>query len=213
MATDPHSCTCAVCTAKRRALDNANAWFKQQQPATPPPTPPTNDVCPSCVHAEYCVLLASKLYDDLAKHCGSYLSILQRRKAHEAAEQAHAKEKPMVTYPEVSVPEYAAHIAGQRAATADYASIADEVAKLVEEKQAAYGDSFGKSGEVLRILYPDGIPPEKLADALTITRVVDKLFRIATKKDALGESPWRDIMGYALLAVARDEADEGEDDL
>ena len=83
--------------------------------------------------------------------------------------------------------------------------IALEVAGLVRKKQEAYGDSFGKSGAVLKLLYPDGIPVEKLSDALTVTRVVDKLFRIATDRDALGESPWRDIMGYALLSVARGE--------
>ncbi len=80
-----------------------------------------------------------------------------------------------------------------------------KIAKLVNEKQAAYGDSFGKSGQIVRILYPEGIPPEKIDDALTVVRVIDKLFRIATQKDAFGESPWRDIMGYALLAVARDK--------
>lgn len=80
-----------------------------------------------------------------------------------------------------------------------------EVAELVERKQKAYGDSFGKSGDVLRILYPSGIPPEKLDDALVITRIVDKLFRIATDRDALGESPWQDIVGYALLAVRNEK--------
>lgn len=85
-----------------------------------------------------------------------------------------------------------------------YRAAAMMVGCLVEEKQAAYGDSFGKAGRILRELYPDGIKPEQLDDALTITRVVDKLFRIATKKDAFGESPWKDIMGYALLSVVRD---------
>ena len=59
---------------------------------------------------------------------------------------------------------------------------------------------------MIRALYPDGIPSDKLDDALAVIRVVDKLFRIATDRDAMGESPWRDIAGYALLAVARQEA-------
>ncbi len=84
-----------------------------------------------------------------------------------------------------------------------YSEIGSKVGALVEQKQAAYGDSFGKSGEVMRILYPDGIPPGKLDDALTVVRVLDKLFRIATDRDALGESPWKDIAGYALLSVGR----------
>ena len=87
----------------------------------------------------------------------------------------------------------------------DYSTIACDIAETVKTKQAAYGDSFGKSGEVLRILYPEGIPLEKMDDALTIVRVLDKVFRIATDRDALGESPWRDIAGYALLAIERAE--------
>jgi hypothetical protein len=90
-----------------------------------------------------------------------------------------------------------------------YVEVAKSVGELVEQKQAAYGDSFGKSGEVMRILYPDGIPPGKLDDALTVVRVLDKLFRIATDRDALGESPWRDVMGYALLSVRRTESAKG----
>ena len=86
-----------------------------------------------------------------------------------------------------------------------YEELGAEIGALVAEKQAAYGDSFTKSEAVLRVLYPDGVPPEKLGDALTVVRVIDKLFRIATDRDALGESPWRDIAGYALLSVARVE--------
>lgn len=86
-----------------------------------------------------------------------------------------------------------------------YEQIGAGIGALVTEKQAAYGDSFGKSGDVMRLLYPEGISPEKLDDALTVVRVVDKLFRIATARDAFGESPWRDVAGYALLSVKRQE--------
>lgn len=93
-----------------------------------------------------------------------------------------------------------------------YSEIGKSIGELVEQKQAAYGDSFGKSGDVMRLLYPNGIPPEKMDDALTVVRVIDKLFRIATDRDALGESPWKDIAGYSLLSVgraARPEKDSG----
>jgi hypothetical protein len=89
--------------------------------------------------------------------------------------------------------------------TPDYAGLGAAVGYLVAEKQRAYGDAFGKSGQVLALLYPDGIPGAKLDDALAVVRVVDKLFRVATDRDALGESPWRDIAGYALLATERVE--------
>lgn len=77
------------------------------------------------------------------------------------------------------------------------------VGKLVASKQLAYGDSFGKAGDVMRILYPTGISHAQMPDALTVVRILDKLFRVATDRDALGESPWSDIEGYANLAATR----------
>lgn len=82
--------------------------------------------------------------------------------------------------------------------------IGKEMIQLVHAKQKAYGDSFGKSGAVLKVLYPNGIGVEQLEDALVVVRIIDKLFRIATRKDAFGESPYKDIIGYSLLGAARD---------
>jgi len=87
----------------------------------------------------------------------------------------------------------------------DLVDTALSVAELVSEKNAAYGDSFSRSGEVLKILYPSGVRPDQYGDMLALVRVIDKQFRIAAKKDAFGESPWRDILGYALLSVVRGE--------
>jgi len=84
-----------------------------------------------------------------------------------------------------------------------YRTRGEKLGALVDQKQAAYGDSFGKSGKVMQIYYPKGNAPEQMNDALAIVRVIDKLFRIATDRDALGESPWSDIAGYGLLGAAR----------
>lgn len=85
----------------------------------------------------------------------------------------------------------------------DYENIGAQIGKLVAEKQAAYGDSFGKSGDVLRILYHNGIKPDQYDDALAVVRIVDKLFRIANSKDAFGENPYMDIAGYGILGAAK----------
>ena len=90
----------------------------------------------------------------------------------------------------------------------DYESIGADVGRLVAEKQLAYGDSFGRSGTVLKELYPDGIKPDQYDDLLTIARILDKLFRVATHKDAFGENPYKDITGYALLGMGRHEPEE-----
>lgn len=83
-----------------------------------------------------------------------------------------------------------------------YKKIGEEIGSLVDEKNAAYGSSFAESYKILSVLYPNGIKPEQYTDALAIIRVIDKLFRIANQKDAFGESPWKDIAGYAILGVA-----------
>lgn len=86
-----------------------------------------------------------------------------------------------------------------------FSKMGTKIGNLVAEKQKAYGDSFGHAGNVMRELYPEGITPEQMDDALTIVRILDKLFRIANKKSAFDENPYQDIVGYGLLAAVRDE--------
>lgn len=86
-----------------------------------------------------------------------------------------------------------------------YSEMGKLLGELTQMKNTAYGDSFAKSGDILEILYPHGIKPEQYRDALAIVRVIDKLFRIATRKDAFGESPWKDIAGYGILGAVSDE--------
>jgi len=78
-----------------------------------------------------------------------------------------------------------------------------QIGKMVDEKNKAYGNSFFNAGNVLRSLYPYGIDVSQYDDMLAVVRVVDKLFRIATAKDAFGESPWKDIAGYGILGACR----------
>jgi hypothetical protein len=74
----------------------------------------------------------------------------------------------------------------------------------VAEKNVAYGSAFSKSGDFLKLLYPDGIRPEQYTDMLLLVRIFDKQMRIATDKNALGENPFSDIAGYGILGVVKD---------
>jgi hypothetical protein len=76
-----------------------------------------------------------------------------------------------------------------------------DLGKLLEEKNAAYGSSFAASGDFLRLLFPRGVPADRYDDALLMVRIFDKQMRIATDKDAFGESPYQDIAGYGILGV------------
>ena len=85
------------------------------------------------------------------------------------------------------------------------------IGKLVASKNAAYGNSFGTAGEALRLLYPKGIQPEQYDDMLALVRIWDKMKRIATHKDAFGESPFVDIAGYGILGAVLSATREGEE--
>ena len=86
----------------------------------------------------------------------------------------------------------------------DFALVGKEIGELVAQKNVAYGNSFALAGEFLKLLYPYGLKPSDYDNALALVRVFDKMKRIATDKDALGENPWRDIAGYAILSVANE---------
>ncbi|QHN04387.1 hypothetical protein FTO74_14220 [Granulicella sp. WH15] len=82
-----------------------------------------------------------------------------------------------------------------------YRELGTQIGELVDEKNTAYGSSFEKCGEFMRLLYPNGVPPERMDVALLLVRIFDKQVRIATDEDAFGESPFKDIAGYGLLGA------------
>jgi hypothetical protein len=86
---------------------------------------------------------------------------------------------------------------------AKYKDLGTRLGALVDEKNRCYGNSFNVAGDFLKILWPDGVPPEQYADMLCMVRMFDKMKRIATDRDALGESPYDDIVGYGLLGSER----------
>ena len=91
----------------------------------------------------------------------------------------------------------------------NHQDLGDELGKLVDKKNEEYGDSFNQAGKVLEILYPDGIKPEQYTDVLSVVRLVDKLFRIASstpaERQCWDESPYKDIGGYGLLGWRREK--------
>jgi hypothetical protein len=78
------------------------------------------------------------------------------------------------------------------------------IGAIVDQKNEAYGDAVNKTAQIMEILYPNGIPKESYKNVLLITRVVDKLCRIATDQDAFGENPWDDVAGYGIRGALRE---------
>lgn len=91
-----------------------------------------------------------------------------------------------------------------------YEQIGREIGRLVESKQAQYGNSFDVAPAILSHLYPEGVAIGQYADLLAVVRVLDKLKRVATRHPSDQESPWQDIAGYAILMLARER--EGHND-
>lgn len=83
---------------------------------------------------------------------------------------------------------------------ATYEKLAMEIATVLQQKNAAYGSAFEKTTDILKQLYPKGIPIESYKDVHVIVRVLDKISRIAQNNDPYGEDPWMDICGYSILA-------------
>ena len=90
----------------------------------------------------------------------------------------------------------------KKAVKPTFEEVGAKIGRLVSEKNTAYGDSFARSGDILKILYPNGIGLEQYEDMLALIRIIDKLFRIATSKDSFKEDPYTDIAGYCILKVA-----------
>ena len=82
------------------------------------------------------------------------------------------------------------------------------IGKLVQEKNKVYGNAFATCAEALFLLYPDGVHPSQYRDMLALVRIWDKMMRIATDRDALGESPFGDIAGYGLLGLVAVEEEQ-----
>lgn len=82
-----------------------------------------------------------------------------------------------------------------------YEQIGKEIGALVDRKNQAYGSAFENAGEMLKVLFPNGIKPDQYTDMLAVLRILDKLFRIANDKNAFNEDPWQDIAGYGILGT------------
>lgn len=88
----------------------------------------------------------------------------------------------------------------------DFEKIAEEIGRLVTEKNKSYGNSFEDSEKFLKILYPNGISLDSYGDMLCIVRIFDKLKRISTNKPLQNENSldaYKDIVGYGILGVKK----------
>jgi hypothetical protein len=78
-------------------------------------------------------------------------------------------------------------------------TILTDIGNLVLDKNEKYGNACNKVNKILKILYPKGVI---LNDNLSlIVRVLDKICRLTSENNVDNEDPWKDILGYSLLAL------------
>lgn len=106
-----------------------------------------------------------------------------------------------------------------------FRDIAVETAEILEIKNRAYGNSFNKTSEFLKLLFPDGVVDDQYCHLMYIIRVLDKIGRIANSSLLPPEEgiidAYKDINGYTTLMLKmlydsvekqKAEAEEQEDE-
>ena len=95
-----------------------------------------------------------------------------------------------------------------------YKQLAFELGSLVDTKNKAYGNSFNKTAEMIKLFLQDYqnedgtfTIPECMVEVISRqTRFIDKQSRIFNNPsgDLMGESPYSDMAGYSLLGMMSD---------
>lgn len=73
---------------------------------------------------------------------------------------------------------------------------------MVSAKRRQYGKALERSSACMALLYDEPIQLERIQEAYTVQRVLEKLARIAAGDEG-EESAWLDIAGHALVEAQR----------
>lgn len=92
--------------------------------------------------------------------------------------------------------------------TPNFKEIGTNIGELVADKNKNYGNSFMHSGEIMKFLFPNGVPPEKYIIMLALVRILDKIFRLATNPKYNNENCWKDIAGYCVLMLGYESLED-----
>ena len=89
-----------------------------------------------------------------------------------------------------------------------YEQIGTRIGSLVDKKNKAYGNSFHEAHRFLEVLWPHSIPLNAYPLVMAFTRILDKMFRMATDPDAFDEDPAADLVGYCLLLAGMKDGEK-----
>lgn len=86
-----------------------------------------------------------------------------------------------------------------------YEKIANQIGTLVTERNKTYGNSFAKTADFLKLLWPEGVPVEAYGDMTLLCRIFDKIMRISQGQYT---DSYADICGYGVLGTSVHESDD-----
>jgi hypothetical protein len=79
-----------------------------------------------------------------------------------------------------------------------------EVAEMLERKSEEYDAPYDSDNEFLKIMYPDGVPPNQYSNMVLCLRLYDTLKKL-TKT---GDTKYIEyIAGYGILAMCEEGSD------
>jgi len=80
----------------------------------------------------------------------------------------------------------------------DLKKICEIVSEITQMKSESYHDAMHKYKNILKIMFPDGIPVDRYEHLYPCLRILDKVVRILTGKNLKGDDDYLDIAGYAM---------------
>ena len=91
----------------------------------------------------------------------------------------------------------------------DFIEAGYKMGLLVAKKNSDYGSAFEQVTQILKILYPNGIPVHQYENASLLIRMFDKVGRIANENvQFYNEDSWKDLVGYSLIKLVKNSKEK-----
>lgn len=85
----------------------------------------------------------------------------------------------------------------------EIATITDGFGEFLIGKDNKYGDAYGKATACMEVMFPEGVPVDRMGDANYMFHILIKLARVSTDHKEENEDPWKDVAGTAFHAQAK----------
>lgn len=82
----------------------------------------------------------------------------------------------------------------------DFFDVGEKLVTKVAQKNNDYGSAFEQIEEILKVLYPNGVPVHQYGNMSLLVRMLDKVCRLANEREKFyNEDSWDDLIGYCFV--------------